>query len=293
MRFHRHEILKILPYLQLQEIVFRDRLTASPELAFSILLARLAWPRRNEDLEIFFGRSKTFISLIFNDTILHLYNRYSAIIEWHPLLTYEKLQFYAQRLNALGSSKIWGFIDGTFRKICRPKRNQQHIYSGYKKAHGFKYQGIATPDGMILSCAGPFEGRLHDISLYTLSGLETRLEKLFEGQEPLFLYGDSPYESCYRVIAPYKRTRLLTRAEIAFNCALSSDRISIEQAFGYVTSIWRVNSLDINLKALLQPVAVYYAISVFLTNIRTCLRGNVVLKRYKIQPPLLEDYLLV
>jgi hypothetical protein len=192
----------------------------------------------------------------------------------------------------MGSYAIWGFIDGTFRSICRPKRHQEALYSGYKKQHGFKYQGIVTPDGMILSLLGPYSGRWNDISIYRISGTKSRIKHLLEGHENLFLFGDSPYEACYRVIAPYKRTQVLSREEITFNRVLSSDRISIEQAFGLITLLWRANSLNINLKALLQPIAVWYEVSVLLTNIYSCLRGNVVSTRYGIKPPLLEEYLM-
>jgi hypothetical protein len=126
-----------------------------------------------------------------------------------------------------------------------------------------------------------------------LAGTDSRLEHLLEGRENLFLYGDAPYESYYCVVSPYRHTCLLTCNEIAFNRALSSECISVEQAFGYVTLLWRANSLDVNLKVLLQPVAAWYEISVSLTNICTRLRGNVVSMCYGIEPPLLEEYLVV
>ena len=33
------------------------------------------------------------------------------------------------------------FVDGTLRRVCRPKEYQESIYSGHKKHHGLKYQG--------------------------------------------------------------------------------------------------------------------------------------------------------
>lgn len=255
------------------------------------MLGRLSWPHRGSELEAFFGRSRSYISIVFNDVIEHLHSRYGSLIAWHPSLIYSRLKQYALYLNAMNSRSVWGFIDGTLRPMCRPIRNQQVFYTGYKKLHGFKYQGIITPDGLILSCMGPFEAKMNDTLMFRLTNLRTRFQELFAGEEPLFLYGDSPYESCYRVIAPYKRTQPLSRDQIAFNRALSSDRISVEQVFGCVTRLWRANSLAVNLKTLLQPVALYYSISVLLTNIYTCLHGNMVSERYNIQPLSLDEYL--
>jgi DDE superfamily endonuclease len=211
------------------------------------------------------------------------------MIALHPMLTYERLEPSASELNSLGSSSIWGSIDGTVRNMCRPTRHQERCYSGYKKKHGFKYQGIVTPDGMIVSCMGPFEGRLNDVNMFVLTEMKKRFQELYQGRTPLFLYRDSPYDSCYRVIAPYKGTCPLPRQQISFNAALSSDRISVEQAFGCVTQLWHANNLNTNLKPILQPVALHYEISALFTNIHICLRGNVVSHRYNIPPPSLDE----
>jgi hypothetical protein len=93
------------------------------------------------------------------------------------------------------------------------------------------------------------------------------------------------------VLLHHIKTHPLTRQQISFNAALSSDRISVEQAFGCVTQLWHANSLDTNLKPLLHPVALHYEISVLFTNIHTFLRGNVVSHRYNIQPPSLDEFL--
>jgi len=36
------------------------------------------------------------------------------------------------------------------------------MYSGYKRHHGFKYQAVVCPDGLIESIAGPYEGKIND-----------------------------------------------------------------------------------------------------------------------------------
>ncbi|RPA94536.1 hypothetical protein L873DRAFT_1936944 [Choiromyces venosus 120613-1] len=40
--------------------------------------------------------------------------------------------------------------------FCRLGENQSVYYSGYKKAHGFQFQSIMTPDGIMSSLHGPY-----------------------------------------------------------------------------------------------------------------------------------------
>ena len=44
---------------------------------------------------------------------------------------------------------IWGFIDGTIRKMARPLYHQWSIYTHFKKCHGVKFQSVTVPEGFI------------------------------------------------------------------------------------------------------------------------------------------------
>ena len=104
------------------------------------------------------------------------------MLSWHPIITYEWICRYGEAVRATSqverSERIWGFIDGTFKAILRPKddKKQRAFYSGYKKAHGFKIQAICTPDGLIPVLDGPYEGRINDYSMLSLSDIEARCE---------------------------------------------------------------------------------------------------------------------
>lgn len=86
-----------------------------------------------------FGHSRTWLSIIFNDTIIYLYRRYRWILEWDDRrLIFEKLSEYSMAIHSLGRGYcFWGFIDGTLNAICRPVVDQQQFYSGHKKKHGY------------------------------------------------------------------------------------------------------------------------------------------------------------
>jgi len=53
--------------------------------------------------------------------------------------------------------------------------NQRVLYSGYKKHHGFKYQGIVCSDGLIASIADPYEKKANDHQIVRLSEVKKHL----------------------------------------------------------------------------------------------------------------------
>jgi hypothetical protein len=191
---------------------------------------------------------------------------------------------------------VWGFIDGTFQGFCRPKKNQEDWYSGHKKAHGLKYQGIVTPDGLVSSLVGPYPGPLNDWSMFRLSKVQSRLRKILAGRRRLYLYGDPAYSRCFGIWAPFKHPagwRYLPMEEQNFNTRLSRIRIAVEQAFGLTQGLWTYVAFTTQLRSAAQPVAHYYRVAVLLSNCFACLRGNTAAGgRFLCRPPELEDYLL-
>ena len=228
--------------------------------------------------------------------LLHLHQRYHHLLEWHPYYTGRCLFDLASKLEAATEGRtrqVWGFIDGTFREICRPSCNQRFYYSGYKKKHGFKYQGIVASDGIICSLIGPFEGKINDANMFHISDTKGRFKKLYRNNQLLFLYGDIAYESKFTVITPYPKKMGLPSRKRRFNKQLSLAQISVEQIFDLVQGLWTANRLSLQLHSLKQPVASWYTISVLLTNIYSCLRKNCVSIRYDIDPPTISQYLYI
>lgn len=123
------------------------------------------------------GYSRSWLSVIFNDTIIHLYRRFRKTLEWDDKrLTFEKLSEFALAIHSLGGGHcFWGFIDGTLNATCRPDLDQQEFYSGHKRKHGYKFQSVVTPDGLVSSLMGPFIGLRGDWKMVELSGVEAKL----------------------------------------------------------------------------------------------------------------------
>ncbi len=94
------------------------------------------------------------------------------------------LKYYAEAVKTrCFTPGIWAFIDGTIRPMCRPGEvgsevHQQDYYIGYKKYHGFKYQGILTPDGLLSCLIGPFSAKFSDWKAWYYSRVEVELKRI-------------------------------------------------------------------------------------------------------------------
>ena len=60
--------------------------------------------------------------------------------------------------NGIPIPNLIGFIDGKLWPVCRPGKYQHVLYSGHKRIHGLKTQGIIFPNG---EPAKPLPARAH------------------------------------------------------------------------------------------------------------------------------------
>ncbi|OXV07105.1 hypothetical protein Egran_05130 [Elaphomyces granulatus] len=219
-----------------------------------------------------FGRSPGYMSSICTDMVIHLQTRFQAFLHWDQhRLTKEKLRFYARHIDKVGGGDlVWGYVDGTLQKICRPGENQRLYYSGHKHYHGFKFQGVISPDGIFSSFFGPIIGSRGDWYIFGKSGLEEIVERLFEGDAA---------------------GRQLTGTQREFNAQMSKKRVSVEHGFGHIQQTWMRNSYHLTLRVGQTPVASYYLAAALLANFMTCLRGNQISRAFQCEPPTLEEYL--
>lgn len=180
-RFSREEIRRLAPLLRIHEVTWSHGVAPAPDLALCVVCARLAFPGRWSTLESLFGRSRAWLSTVFNDTVLFLYRTFLEALEWHPQLTYERMDVYSKAIQNVGGVEgIWGFVDGTFRPHMRPIRqdDQRVVFSGHKRLHGINYQAIVTPDGIVSSLTGPWPGSVSDWTMWKRSGVEQRLRQV-------------------------------------------------------------------------------------------------------------------
>jgi len=304
LRFTKAEIALILPYLRLDEINWKvdgNGYRPSQTKAFAITLASLAFPLRQHDMIAWFGCSASQLSVIKNVVCCHLVTVFRDRLFWdRARLTMEKMREYAAVINQHGGGdNIWGWIDGTVLRICRPTEGQRKTYSGHKKFHGYKFQGVITPDGMMASLAGPVVGSRGDWYMFKETGIEDEILRLWREEqvrreERLYLYGDPAYCASATTMGAYKRAAgaQLSAQQHLFNAQMSSCRISVEHGFAHVQNKWMKNAFHHSLRAGSSPVAAYFLTAVLFSNLYTCLRGNQIGMRFGLVPPTLDEYLV-
>ncbi len=139
-------------------------LTWDGDEGLAIMLCQLAYPNRLSDLVPLFGCHITELSCIANAMVKQIWTQFSHKLEQ---LDFEwiNLEDFAEAVAGKGCplDNVWGSIDGTLCSMCRPSEMQELYFSRHKRKHGLKYQSILCPNGLIEHCAGPVEGRWHDL----------------------------------------------------------------------------------------------------------------------------------
>ena len=190
-----------------------------------------------------------------------------------------------------------GFIDGTFRRCARPDVGHEHVYSGYYKSHGIKFQSVVAPNGLIVDFFGSVPGRRWDGYLLRRSRFLDRMRAFCRAAGGhYYVYGDPAYALSRYVMRGSKGT--MTPQQAAFSSAMSSVRIGVEWGFMLVVRDWKFVDYESNLKIWQQPIGKLYHVAALMTNVKTCVlaaehdtHGNLVSNKFGVSPPSLHDYL--
>jgi hypothetical protein len=70
---------------------------------------------------------------------------------------------------------------------------------------------------------------------------------------------------------------------------MSRCRIAVENAFGRTANLWAANQFAVSLQSQRSPVAAYYMVAILITNIYTCMKGQ--LSPFGLAPLPLKEYL--
>jgi hypothetical protein len=273
--------------------------TESPEDALLVFLWRSAHPLAFGHLMTIFGKSRPWLSRVWNGVLQHIWDEFGSRIELDKtLLSPQKIEEYAAAIgDSLGAEDetIFGFIDGSEVAICRPMtENQSFFYSGHKKQHAIGHIAIVLPNGLFGSIFSGIPAAGGDATLCIQIRLGERLKEVLGYLPPgqfRFVYGDAAFGSQDYVLGPYKRSgnRFLTPTQKALNQWLSTRRIMVEHGFGGVKMNFKLLSLRTSLVAGLCPVSLYMPVFSFLYNCRVCLRGgNQISEMFGLLPPSIE-----
>ena len=113
---------------------------------------------------------------------------------------------------------------------------QDHVYSGYYKAHGLKFQSV-VPNGLVEDFFGPVPSRRGDGYLLRRSRLLERMHQLCAtAGHHYYVYGDPAYALTRYVMRGYKG--VMTPRQAAFSTAMSAVRTGVEWGFMLVVRDW-------------------------------------------------------
>lgn len=268
--------------------------------ALCLLCGRFRTAGDMYDLTAKYDRSQSSISECINTLVDVLDNRWRHLLDFDTqgVLRPEALAEYATAIHNIGApaTTVWGFIDCTIRRICRPSLHQRVVYNGYKKYHAMKFQAVALPNGMFGHLYGPIEGRRADTGILNESELLEACEEHAyveddQGERQYFqLYGDAAYGLRQVLVSPYSGPGEHTEEEIEWNRCMGTVRIDVEHAFNIVSKTWPFLNAGWKMRLLSSPVGTYYRVGVLLTNAMNCLRPNQVAQAFDLQPPTLEEY---
>jgi hypothetical protein len=266
-----------------------------------VFLRRLAYPLRLSDLCKEFGGEETAWGRVINWMVDHVMTEHAHLLEDNVAFFSSRFPEYARAIAAkiaLPNAQLHtiGFIDGTVRPMCRPSDvagthdAQRRVYSGHKRVHALKFQGVVVPDGMIMDLWGPVPGSRNDGYLLAQSQINRRLAQAQVGAPIQYkLYGDAAYRTDTHITSGHKGANL-TRAQVQENRSMSKARECVEWGFGKIVVQFAFCDFKKNLKVFLQPVGRLYYVAAVLTNFHTCLYGSQTSTYFGLRPPSLEDY---
>jgi hypothetical protein len=244
------------------------------------------------------------ISEIVNETAGFIDQEWSHLLVWDGdgILSPSVLRTYADALHTFGAPtcSVFGFLDCTIRQMCHPGEFQELVYTGYKKYHGMKFQGVAVPSGLIAHLAGPYHapqkdsGVLNDSALMDLIAMRVIQPRSQEGDPPerrfFQIYGDSAYGVSPYMVSPFSGVGERMRAQKEWNARMGGVRISVEHGFGLVLQDWPYLHAFWKDKVLGNACGLMYCVGVLVTNTHACIVPNQTSVCYGIAPPELREY---
>jgi hypothetical protein len=267
------------------------------ETMLLVYLYRLHRPvRLRPDMEREFSIRKSKLSVMIDTFSRALYELAVQYLQ-DPAIWHHRMAHYAERIHTKTGGvidNIWGFIDATIRRTCRPVYFQDVVYQKYIKGHGLKFQSIVTPDGFVACLHGPFPARRHDAMILRWSGILNVLRGLMPADltgGPVYaLYGDLAYPRCNWLLKGFRNAQA-NSPEALFNTILSSVRISVEWGYCNITRLWPYLDFKRGMQIFKSPVAQYYVNAAFLTNVANCLHDNATSDYFKCKSLSLDEYL--
>lgn len=296
-RFNQDEIRYIVMRLPFPDVLihpdYGDRMYKIE--AFCLILRRMVYPNRWQELEKDFGRWESTLCRMFQYLMHLILERVMHCVLFYPV-DMDCLLRYHQAFVRKGvpeELKIVAVLDVKKHNSCRPTHYQRTQYKR-KKGHGFQYQTLESPDGLVMHCAYAGDGSRGDSYLLWA----TKLKPFWRAHYVLRFFrmlADSAYGNDDVVIALYKRRRgepVLPLLRRNFNDRLSPIRTEVEWGYEKIVRDWAMIDFKKKIQIERCNVEALFHLAVWLTNVKTCARrGNQISKWFDCEPPTLDEYL--
>jgi hypothetical protein len=273
----------------------------SHDEAVTALLYRWANPHTLTKVHQDLGMRPSLVSEVCSALVDIIYDK------WYVRLLATDLRHYtrdfprfadaiAAATDHVGYDNVVAFIDGTLRPTVRPTHNQDLLFNGHHWMHGYVYQAMTAPNGLILDLTPPAPGRRHDGFVLRKSRLLSRFQNACVAAGyavgEYLMYADAGYHTSNNLVAAYKAPPggELDDAHTHLNFVMSAVRVAVEWSFGRVVAQWAAFKLKEKQVPGLMPVGRMYAVAVILTNAHCCLHGNQISEKFNMVPPSLEEY---
>ena len=187
---------------------------------------------------------------------------------------------------------MWGFVAGVFRRFLRPTVNQESGHNGHYGGHGFKFQMVVAPDGMLVDVAGPYSARINDSEITRECFLEDRLSEFctIDGEDFL-IYGDPADSRSQYIQKPFRRISATT-GQRRFDATMSAARIAVGHAIGTVTQTSPAIDFVRTERCGKGEVAKKYLVAVIFRNLLTIIaQGNQIPSYFDCLPPTMGEFL--
>jgi nuclease HARBI1 len=291
-----------------RSVVFSNGNYSAPyETLLLMVLFRMSRPRRlRKEMESFFGYNKSKISCGIRYMVDAWHSVAVKYLDNPQIFQHRMLPYYAQLIfEKSGLVKtVWGFIDGTLRKICRPTYSQKFMYSGHKRAHGLKFQSVVLPEGLFGCMYGPVCGNRHDSYMLTISELSDKLKLFMPDKDAqadenagaprptvYSLYGDPAYPQSQYIFGGFRNPAAGT-LEARWNTEMSKVREVVEWGLANLIANWSFLDFKAGMRIFKSPVSKYYVLAAFLCNLRTCYYGNQITENFDCNQTLSIDQYL-
>ena len=280
--------------------VLSNRSRVTPEESFLVWLRRMG--SRSTLLEIGHGTFQACpsrLSLIFNQFSDELYTRHSKVASTIGVPV-DKMPAFADavvRKSATGLDNCIAFLDTKATEINRNSDYMQQManYNGYYGYHCLRWQSLHSPDGITYHLWGPVEGRRSDNYLLCASDYHS----MFVGYEeylgyPVCSYADAGYWCSQYVQTGFRRQNGERRpgtVEDLYSRSMNKCRTCVEWGYGQVRNLFPFTESPGFQRLGSTATGQHYMNATFMTNLITCLRGNITSSFFRLSPPSIEQYL--